>query len=131
MVVIRLSRTGAKKNPFYHVVVADQRFPRDGRFIERLGYFNPVARGKATRLLLDQERVQHWISQGATPSDRIAALMSEFKKGTSRVRPTLSEQRMEQSRSASALAAKKAKEDAAAAAKATETEAAAAQPSEE
>lgn len=80
MVVIRLARAGAKNNAFYHVVVTDRRNPRDGRFIERLGYFDPMARGKATRLELNQERIHYWISQGAQPSERVSHLIKEFAK---------------------------------------------------
>ena len=79
MVVIRLSRTGAKKRPFYHIVVADKRRARDGRFIEQLGYFNPIATGKEIPVSLDLERVQHWIAQGAQPSDRVKSLMKAQK----------------------------------------------------
>lgn len=75
MVKIRLSRTGAKKRPFYHVVATDSRNRRDGRFLERLGYFNPVARGKETRLQIDLERVEHWKSQGAQVSERVLNLV--------------------------------------------------------
>jgi small subunit ribosomal protein S16 len=75
MVVIRLSRGGAKKRPFYHIVVADKQRSRDGRFIERLGYFNPIAAGKDVRLMLDVARAQHWISQGAQASDRVKHLI--------------------------------------------------------
>lgn len=78
MVVIRLARSGAKKKPFYHVVVADKHFSRDGRFIERLGFFNPVARGKEVKLRLSRERIQHWISQGAQPSQRVNALIKKW-----------------------------------------------------
>lgn len=80
MVVIRLARTGSKKRPFYHLSVADQRFPRDGRFIERVGFFNPVARGQEERLRVDLERVEYWISKGAQPSDRVAKLLKDAKK---------------------------------------------------
>jgi small subunit ribosomal protein S16 len=80
MVVIRLSRGGAKKRPFYHVVVADKRCARDGRCIERVGYFNPIAAGKDVRLHLLIERVQYWISQGAQPSDRVQQLLKDFEK---------------------------------------------------
>ena len=65
MVSIRLSRSGAKKRPFYHVVVTDSRNRRDGRYIERLGFFNPVARGQEERLRVDIERADYWIGQGA------------------------------------------------------------------
>jgi small subunit ribosomal protein S16 len=75
MVVIRLSRGGAKKRPFYHIVVADKRRPRDGNFIERIGYFNPIAAGKDIRLQLDLARAQHWISKGAQASDRVKHLI--------------------------------------------------------
>ncbi|EGG98141.1 SSU ribosomal protein S16p [gamma proteobacterium IMCC2047] len=77
MVVIRLSRGGSKKRPFYHLTVADQRNPRDGRFIERVGFFNPVARGQEERLRIDRERVEYWVSKGAQPSERVAALLKE------------------------------------------------------
>src|SRR5262250_2688036 len=70
--VIRLARAGTKKRPFYHVVVADSRAPRDGRFIERLGYFNPLLpKEKTERLKLDLEKVKAWIAKGAQPSDRV------------------------------------------------------------
>lgn len=77
MVTIRLARGGAKKRPFYHVVVADSRSARDGRYIERVGFFNPVARGQEERLRLDKERIEHWISQGAKTSDRVAKLIKD------------------------------------------------------
>ncbi|TNH04154.1 30S ribosomal protein S16 [Testudinibacter sp. TR-2022] len=80
MVTIRLSRGGAKKRPFYQIVVADSRCPRDGRFIERVGFFNPIAAGKAERLRLDLERVNAWIEKGASLSDRVSALVKEAKK---------------------------------------------------
>lgn len=80
MVTIRLARTGAKKRPFYHIVVADSRKPRDGKYIERLGFFNPIATGGEERLRLDQARVEHWITQGAQPSDRVAQLVREAAK---------------------------------------------------
>lgn len=70
--VIRLARAGTKKRPVYHVVVADNRSPRDGRFIERLGYFNPLLpKEKTERLKLDLEKVQAWMKKGAQPSDRV------------------------------------------------------------
>jgi small subunit ribosomal protein S16 len=71
-VVIRLARAGTKKRPFYHVVAADSRSPRDGRFIERLGYFNPLLpKDKPERLKLDLDKVKSWITKGAQPSDRV------------------------------------------------------------
>jgi small subunit ribosomal protein S16 len=80
MVVIRLARGGSKKRPFYHLSVADSRFARDSRFIERVGFFNPVARGQEERLRVDLERVDYWISKGAQPSDRVAQLLKEHRK---------------------------------------------------
>lgn len=77
MVTIRLARGGAKKRPFYHVVVTDSRNRRDGRYIERIGFFNPVAVGEEVRLKIDAERAQYWVSQGAQASDRVAKLLKE------------------------------------------------------
>lgn len=77
MVTIRLSRGGAKKRPFYHVVVTDSRNKRDGRYIERLGYFNPVASGSEARLKLDRERMDYWLGQGAQASERVSQLIKE------------------------------------------------------
>jgi small subunit ribosomal protein S16 len=78
MVVIRLARGGSHKRPFYHVVAADSRSRRDGRFIERLGYFNPVARGNDIRLNLSVERIEYWRSHGAQLSPRVAELVKSF-----------------------------------------------------
>ena len=75
MVVIRLARGGAKKRPFYNVVVADSRSRRDGRFIERVGYYNPVASGGETSLSLSHERIDYWQSHGARLSDTVAMLV--------------------------------------------------------
>ncbi|MGY6277332.1 30S ribosomal protein S16 [Methylomonas sp. MgM2] len=80
MVSIRLSRGGAKNRPFYHVVVTDSRNSRDGRYIERLGFFNPLARGGEQRLVLDTDRVQYWQANGAQPSDRVARLIKDAAK---------------------------------------------------
>ena len=80
MVVIRLSRGGSKKRPFYHVTVADRREARDGSFIDRLGFFNPVARGAEERLRVDLERAAYWQGQGAQISDRVSALLKEAAK---------------------------------------------------
>ena len=79
MVTIRLARGGSKKRPFYHITVADSRKARDSRFIERVGFFNPVARGQEERLRLDNERVDYWVSQGAQVSDRVKSLVKESK----------------------------------------------------
>ena len=79
MVTIRLSRAGAKKRPYYHITVTDSRKPRDGRFIERVGFFNPIAQGKDVRLSIDHERVDYWVGTGATLSERVESLIRESK----------------------------------------------------
>ena len=77
-VVIRMSRAGTKKRPFYHIVVADSRFPRDGRFIERLGFFNPLLpKDNNERLKLDLEKVKAWMAKGAQPTDRIMRFLDK------------------------------------------------------
>ena len=81
MVTIRLARGGAKKRPFFGIMVADQRRSPRGRFIERVGFFNPRATGGEERLRIDTDRVDYWISQGAQPSDRVATLLKQFAKG--------------------------------------------------
>lgn len=82
MVVIRLSRGGSKNRPFYQIVVTDSRSSRDGRYIERIGFFNPLARGQEERLRLDLDRVNHWKANGAQPSDRVANLIKDQIKAT-------------------------------------------------
>lgn len=77
MVTIRLARGGAKKRPFYHLTVADSHKSRDGRFIERVGFFNPVARGQEERLRVDSDRVEFWVGQGAQLSPRVAKLLKD------------------------------------------------------
>jgi len=79
MVKIRLSRGGAKKKPFYHIVVADSRNKRDGRRIERIGFFNPMAKGQEETLRLDLERVDYWTGVGAQLSERVANLVSQAR----------------------------------------------------
>jgi small subunit ribosomal protein S16 len=79
MVVIRLSRAGAKKRPFYHMVVTDSRRRRDSNYIERIGYFNP---GQEVRLHLEMDKLTHWQSVGAKLSDRVSALVKEYRKNT-------------------------------------------------
>ena len=118
-VVIRLSRAGTKKRPFYHVVVADSRFPRDGRFIERLGFFNPLLpKDNAERLKLDLDKVKTWMAKGAQPTDRIMRFLDAagVAKRTPRNNPEKAIPRKE--RKANAEAAVKDAETAAAAAKA-------------
>ncbi len=80
MVTIRLARGGSKKRPFYHIVVADKRCKRDGRFIERIGFFNPVAQGKEEKLRLDLDRIAHWESKGAQASERVSQLIKTARK---------------------------------------------------
>src|SRR3546814_6349369 len=73
---IRLARGGTKKRPFYRIVIADSRSPRDGRFIEKIGTYNPMLARDAQRITLDTERAKHWLSHGATPSDRVALFLA-------------------------------------------------------
>lgn len=80
MVTIRLARAGAKKRPFYHLVVTDSRNRRDGRYLERLGFFNPIASDKEEGLRVDLERARHWIAQGAQPSERVDQLLRQATK---------------------------------------------------
>jgi small subunit ribosomal protein S16 len=80
MVSIRLSRAGAKKKPFYHLVVTDSRNRRDGRYLERVGYFNPVGKDHEENLRIDVERVDFWIGRGAKPSERVASLLKSLRK---------------------------------------------------
>lgn len=82
MVTIRLSRGGSKNRPFYQIVVTDSRSSRDGRYIERVGFFNPLARGQEERLRLDNARVDHWKANGAQPSERVAKLIKDSLKVT-------------------------------------------------
>jgi small subunit ribosomal protein S16 len=79
MVTIRLARGGSKKRPFYHLTVTDSRNSRNGRFIERVGFFNPIARGAEERLRVDGDRIEHWVGQGAQISGRVASLIKESK----------------------------------------------------
>ncbi|ARU87695.1 MULTISPECIES: 30S ribosomal protein S16 [Pseudomonas] len=80
MVTIRLARGGSKKRPFYHLTVTNSRNARDGRFVERVGFFNPVASGNEIKLSVNEERVTYWLGQGAQPSERVAQLLKENAK---------------------------------------------------
>lgn len=82
MVSIRLARGGSKKRPFYHIVVSNNKSPRDGRYIERIGFFNPKARGQEELLRLDSGRIEYWLSKGAQASDRVSTLMKQASKAT-------------------------------------------------
>lgn len=119
---IRLARGGAKKRPYYRIVVADVRAPRDGRFIEKVGSYNPmVAKDSAERVVLDVERVKHWLENGATPTDRVARFLDEagLLKREARNNPKKAEMGKKAAEKAAA-AKKKAEEAAAAAAEASE-----------
>ena len=108
-VVIRLSRAGTKKRPIYHVVVADSRYPRDGRFIERLGFFNPLLpKESEARLKLDMEKVKAWMAKGAQPSDRVMRFLDAagVKKREARNNPQKAVPRKERKAAAEAAAAK-------------------------
>ena len=80
MVTIRLARGGSKKRPFYHIHVSDSRSPRDGRYLERIGFFNPIASGDEEKLRVDLERLDHWIGLGAQTSERVGKLVADFRK---------------------------------------------------
>ncbi|MFB6348149.1 30S ribosomal protein S16 [Moraxella marmotae] len=80
MVVIRLARGGSKKRPFYQVVVADKRAARDGRFIEKIGFFNPMARGQEVETRIDLEAYNAWVAKGAQPTERVASLVKALNK---------------------------------------------------
>ena len=106
-VVIRLARAGTKKRPVYHVVAADSRYPRDGRFIERLGHFNPLMpKDNADRLKLDLDKVKAWLAKGAQPSDRVARFLDAagVKKRTPRNNPEKAVPRKERKAQAEAAA---------------------------
>ena len=106
-VVIRMARAGTKKRPFYHVVVADSRFPRDGRFIERLGHFNPLLpKDNESRLKLDMDKVKSWMAKGAQPSDRVMRFLDAagVAKRTPRKNPEKAVPRKERKAQAEAAA---------------------------
>lgn len=87
MVTIRLARHGSKKNPFYHITVADRQASRDGRFVERVGFYNPVAQGQAEGLRVDLDRVDYWLSVGAKPSDVVKKLVSQARRQATQSAP--------------------------------------------
>lgn len=78
MVVIRLSRGGTIKRPFYHLVVADQRYSRDGKYLERVGFYNPIASGPEIYMRLDKDRLNYWVSQGAQATEKVRHLIKEY-----------------------------------------------------
>ena len=125
---IRLARAGTKKRPFYHIVIADSRSPRDGRFIERLGYFNPLLpKDKTERLKLDLEKVKAWLAKGALPTDRVlrfldeAGVMKREKRNNPERAVPRKERKVQAEAKAKALAEAKTKAAAAAAAAAAAT----------
>lgn len=109
MVVIRLSRGGTNKSPFYQILVADSRRSRDGRFIERLGFYNPMARGPETHLEVNLERVNHWIGCGAIPSERVTHLIKLAKTDTAINNPAPKKAALKTAQIAASLKAEKAK----------------------
>lgn len=124
---IRLSRGGAKKRPYYRIVVADSRSPRDGRFIERVGTYNPMlAKDNAERINLNAERIKHWVSQGALPSDRVARFLAAAGLGDKPAIPQQTKKNLPKKKAQERIAEKEAKakeaEEAAAAAAAAPAE---------
>lgn len=132
---IRLSRGGAKKRPYYRIVVADSRSPRDGRFIERVGTYNPMlAKDDALRVTLNEERIKHWVGQGAKPSDRVARFFGAAGLADKPAIPEQTKQNKPKAKALERIAEKEAKaKDAAEAAEAEKAAAAeaAAAPAEE
>ena len=133
MVIIRLARSGAKKNPYYFVTVADERKPRDGSFIERLGFFNPSARGQEERLRIDIEKLDQWVSKGAQLSDRVKKLVKDAKLSPEELQAKLDakKQKAEEKKALAEKAAKEAAEAEAKAAEEAEAEAKAAEEAQE
>ena len=131
MVIIRLARSGAKKNPYYFITVADERRPRDGSFIERLGFFNPTARGQEERLRVDLDKINEWVSKGAQLSDRVQYLVKEAMLSPEELKAKMDARKAKADAKKAAIEAKLAKEaeekaaEEAAAAEAAEAEAAA------
>jgi small subunit ribosomal protein S16 len=120
MIAIRMTRHGAKKRPFFHIVVADSRSPRDGRFIEKLGTYNPMLpREHAQRLTLEKERIAHWLKVGAQPSDRVARFLSDAelmkpRERREQTKKSLPKAKAQERAKAAAAAAEKPAEEAAA-----------------
>ena len=128
---IRLSRGGAKKRPFYRIVVADSRSPRDGRYIERLGTYNPmVAKDHPERIVLKEERIKHWLSNGALPTDRVARFLGDANIIETPVRAEQTKQHLPREKTLEKLREKEEAQKAAQEAAAQEAEAAAAAPTE-
>ena len=129
---IRLSRGGAKKRPFYRIVVADSRSPRDGRFIERVGTYNPmVAKNHPERIVLKEDRIQHWLSNGALPTDRVARFLGDANIIEKPVRAEQTKQHLPREKTLEKLREKEEAQKAAAAAPTEEEAAAEDAPAEE
>jgi small subunit ribosomal protein S16 len=122
---IRLTRAGSKKRPYYHIVVADVRSPRDGRFIEQVGAWNPMLPKDGDRVKIDEERVRHWLSNGALPTDRVARFLAEAGLVTRDARSNPTKGQPGKKAQERIAAAKQAEEDAAAKAEAEAAEEAA------
>ena len=131
MVKIRLARSGAKKNPYYFITVADERKPRDGSFIERLGFFNPSAKGQEERLRVDNEKIDLWLSKGAQLSSRVKALVAESKLTPEEVQAKVDAKKAKADAKKAAIAEKLAQEEADAAAEEVAEEAPAEEAAEE
>ena len=131
MVKIRLARSGAKKSPYYFITVADKRKPRDGSFIERLGFFNPSAKGQEERLRVDNEKIDLWLSKGAQLSSRVKALIAESKLTPEEVQAKVDAKKAKADAKKAAIAEKLAQEEADAAAEEAAEEAPAEEVAEE
>ena len=107
MVVVRLAKSGAKKNPYYFITVADSRKPRDGAFIERLGFFNPSAKGSEERMRFNIDRLDHWISQGAQLSDKVKELAKDARLSPDELQAKLDAKKDKRTQKKETLKAKK------------------------
>ena len=123
MVVVRLAKSGAKKNPYYFITVADSRKPRDGAFIERLGFFNPSAKGSEERMRFNVERLDHWISQGAQLSDKVSELAKDARLSSDELQAKLDAKKDKRAQKKEAIKAQKIAELEAKAKEAAEEEA--------
>ena len=107
MVIVRLAKSGAKKNPYYFITVADSRKPRDGAFIERLGFFNPSAKGSEERMRFNVERLDHWIAQGAQISDKVKELAKDARLSPEDLQTKFDAKKEKRSKKKEAIKAKK------------------------
>ena len=107
MVVVRLAKSGAKKNPYYFITVADSRKPRDGGYIERLGFFNPSAKGSEERLRFNLERFDHWVTQGAQASDKVSELVKDARLSPEDLQVKLDAKKAKRTEKKEVLAAQK------------------------